>query len=460
MRRLSEVFIGSSSEKKKLAIAIQKKLEKLPISVLPWWSDRAFRPGDFTLPRLIQLAGLCEGSVFVFGADDKIWFRGTKGMSVRDNVLLEYGLFVGQTGPRHTLIVAESSVKLPSDTSGMMVMFYQPDDTLSATASRVVNHFTELLREFDGNSDTGDTGLAVKTDWNLKIHDINGADVTSELYEGRTGARAWSGVAGDIGYVDRTQSGINGQKIAELVNNRPVSTIISFGPGLGGMDNEITSHLSGNLLREYIPIDTNEYFLINSAKAVAQGNPQVECKHAFRCNFETDTTFLSRMIKDHSTGNRLFLMAGGTFGNSRRSVSAQLKTLYGLMEAGDLFVFDLFCHGDGYRVDVDPMASVDLWSNSVEKFFAGSVGFRPELNDSLQDFVAKIEASIIVGTSGLTKTTTIVVREKSTKQIIVEIRRFDADEIISAIGAVGFTIGGSLKVTEGTVERHVILAVK
>ena len=259
----------------------------------------------------------------------------------------------------------------------------------------------------------------------------------------KAGRGPWHGLglSRDPDYADRTQTNINGVQIAELIGSREICTIVSLGPGLGNVDAEVAANLKSTKLREYVPVDVNRYFLLHSARRVAAQNPAVECKCAIQCDFDMDASYVGTVILDHCPGPRLFLMAGGTFGNSRRSVSAQLGALFDIMDKGDTFTFDLFCHGPSYDPHNDPLKDRSQWPAAVEAFFVS--GIRQLSGKSLLSASRarqRIYAKETVGNSGLAKTTTISVVNQHTGQSLLDIRRFDFAEIRSAIGKAGFAI--------------------
>ncbi|WP_353806260.1 L-histidine N(alpha)-methyltransferase [Prosthecochloris sp.] len=450
-----QVFIGSSNERRPLARKIVTELEALSLSVLPWWDKRAFRATDITLPRLIQLANLCEAAVLVFGGDDKIWFRPDPtanrkkkpNLAVRDNVLLEYGLFVGLAGLRHTVIVAEHGVKLPSDLNGVTVIYFSQKDSLKSIADRVGEYFSGLLQDDLESSKFSDSSMAIRTDWRLEMHRVHDRKAASSawnpanLYVGMDGALAWSKVETDPAYSNRTQTNLNGHQIATLIGNHSVSTIVSLGPGLGTVDAELIANLKVKKLQEYVPVDINHFLITKSAENVAAKNPWVECKHGILCDFDQNTSFIGQIISKHCPGPRLFLMAGGTFGNSTRTEQSLLGSLYQVMNHGDIFVFDLFCYGSMYDVNADPMFDFGQWPLAVKKFFVNGVrqftgDHRISENSALQRLIVTQKK----GLSGLPNTTTISFRYASSGISLVDIRRFDATEITNAIRSAGFCI--------------------
>jgi hypothetical protein len=448
-----------------MASVIAEALRGLGLSVLPWWDEHAFRPGDVTLTRLVQIAKLCEASVLVFGGEDEVWFRGRQHMAARDNVLMEYGLFVGQTGLQRAIIVAKEGIKLPSNVDGVTAIFFRERESYISVAGRVRAHFQKLLANRMRRESLSDSGIVIHTDWNLAIHRVDGNGFTgwsgSSIYEGRDGALAWSKVEEDPRYADRTQRSINGGRIAELVGAREISTIVSLGPGMGAIDAEVASNLKSTRLREYVPVDINRHFLLNSAKRVAAQNPTVECKSAIQCDFDTDTSFIGSVILDQCPGPRLFLMAGGTFGNSTRSVSALLSSLFAIMEAGDTFTFDLFCHGPGYDPQQDALHRPN-WSSSVEAFFVNGLR-RLAREPRMPAAAAKRRLDTVIageGRSALPRTITISVTDKETGQTIIDIRRFDLSSIKRAISMAGFSIGSTNNAPVGQLQRHILLAMK
>lgn len=98
-----EIFIGSSSEAAKFMEDIAVKLESLGHKPL-LWSDVGkgiFPANSNTIDALIAITERVDAAVFIFSADDKTWndkFAIGDKKAVRDNVLLEYGLFVGSLG--------------------------------------------------------------------------------------------------------------------------------------------------------------------------------------------------------------------------------------------------------------------------------------------------------------------------------------------------------------------------
>jgi hypothetical protein len=135
---LPTVFIASSREKKEVAQAIAEFLHEIAIPK-PWFLPESFRPGEYPLTELLQLADECHFGFFVFGMEDIIAFRATgkstsrakkitvKQRATRDNVVFELGLFMGKRGARNSFIIIEKAdfdEHLLSDLKGLTVIIY------------------------------------------------------------------------------------------------------------------------------------------------------------------------------------------------------------------------------------------------------------------------------------------------------------------------------------------------
>ena len=119
-----EIFIGSSSEAKDYMEEIALKLEELHAEPLLWNASGKgiFVPGTNTIDALIAITKRVQAAVFVFHADDKIWNDKSSLESsdtVRDNVLFEYGLFMGALSKKNVCFVCKGKLHLASDLKGI-----------------------------------------------------------------------------------------------------------------------------------------------------------------------------------------------------------------------------------------------------------------------------------------------------------------------------------------------------
>lgn len=122
--KLMEIFIGSSSEAKDYMDEIAAKLEELKTTPLLWNASGKgiFIPGDNTIDALIKITKRVQAAVFIFNADDKTWNEKSSldtTDSVRDNVLFEYGLFMGALEKKKVCFVCKGKPKIASDLKGI-----------------------------------------------------------------------------------------------------------------------------------------------------------------------------------------------------------------------------------------------------------------------------------------------------------------------------------------------------
>ncbi len=88
------LFIGSSSENLKIAYAIQENLDHDFEATV--WNQNVFDLSRSTLETLVAKVPDFDAAVFVFSPDDVASVRGKAKQIVRDNVVFELGLFIGQ----------------------------------------------------------------------------------------------------------------------------------------------------------------------------------------------------------------------------------------------------------------------------------------------------------------------------------------------------------------------------
>jgi beta-phosphoglucomutase-like phosphatase (HAD superfamily) len=122
------LFIGSSKESLYLANAAHSNLdEDAEVTI---WNHGIFKLSSFNLENLLNELGNCDYGLFVFSPDDVAKIRGEKRRIVRDNVILELGLFLGRLGRKRSFILMPRGVKhfrIPTDLSGLVLAEYNHD---------------------------------------------------------------------------------------------------------------------------------------------------------------------------------------------------------------------------------------------------------------------------------------------------------------------------------------------
>lgn len=135
------LFVGSSSEGKRVALAIRAACKaKLTTGIeVRVWSEGLFQASQTVIEDLVLLAGSCDFAALVFTPDDRTRSRGKIKAAPRDNVVYELGLFTGALGRERSLLVVPSGVdvKIPTDLLGVTMLTYQPAKTARALAKRV-----------------------------------------------------------------------------------------------------------------------------------------------------------------------------------------------------------------------------------------------------------------------------------------------------------------------------------
>lgn len=113
----TRIFIGSSSEGLNVAKRVKAFFSNDYECFL--WTDDMFKYNDNFLETLLKEANLFDFGILVFTKDDFTTSRDRKFDSPRDNVVFEYGLFLGRLGRDNAFIIQEKDVKLPSDLFGI-----------------------------------------------------------------------------------------------------------------------------------------------------------------------------------------------------------------------------------------------------------------------------------------------------------------------------------------------------
>lgn len=138
-----QIFIASSTEGLDVAYAVQELLEHNAECTV--WDQGIFDPSSYTMLDLIARLKITDYGIFVFSIDDTAKIRGKEEEIVRDNVILELGLFMGAIGQRNCFIIIPSSnekVHLPTDLTGITMLTYnakRKDGNLKAALGPTVN---------------------------------------------------------------------------------------------------------------------------------------------------------------------------------------------------------------------------------------------------------------------------------------------------------------------------------
>jgi hypothetical protein len=132
------IFIGSSSEGLSCAEHVKNLLEENAALDCTLWNDGTiFGLNSSYLESLLKAGSMFDFGILVATQDDLTNKRGEINYSARDNVLFEYGLFMGRLGRFRTLILKQKDVDLPSDLDGIHMSEFQRGENDEITDSLV-----------------------------------------------------------------------------------------------------------------------------------------------------------------------------------------------------------------------------------------------------------------------------------------------------------------------------------
>jgi hypothetical protein len=147
------VFIGSSAEGRPIAQAV---LDQLSHETNPkLWTDQLFLPGQYPLDTLEKQLRQNAFAILVATPDDQLIKRGVELPAMRDNLLLEFGLFTGALGRQRAFFLCPDSptVELPSDLLGMIMATYDGTcahgaaEEIAAAVARPCQQILAVIRE-------------------------------------------------------------------------------------------------------------------------------------------------------------------------------------------------------------------------------------------------------------------------------------------------------------------------
>lgn len=123
------VFIGSSVEGLNVAYAVQQNL--LHEAEVTVWGQGVFELSRTTMESLTKALYESDFAIFVFSPDDLVRIRETTAPAVRDNVLFEFGLFIGRLGRERVyfLLPSGGDLHLPTDLLGVTPGRYESTRT-------------------------------------------------------------------------------------------------------------------------------------------------------------------------------------------------------------------------------------------------------------------------------------------------------------------------------------------
>lgn len=118
MDRVINIFIGGSKEGLKYGKIIKERFENIGTYNCVVWDKDVFQFNQSFLSSLSKASIVYDFGIFVASKDDLAVIRDDVYEVPRDNIIFEYGLFLGIMGNNRTYLVQEDGCKLPTDLLG------------------------------------------------------------------------------------------------------------------------------------------------------------------------------------------------------------------------------------------------------------------------------------------------------------------------------------------------------
>jgi predicted nucleotide-binding protein len=144
-----KIFIGSSTEGLNVARKIKAGLKY--DAHVDTWADGLFdKPSQAYIEVLENILTNYEYGIFVFTPDDNIFSRGKISSIPRDNVIFEYGMFLGKHTRKKAFFIVPRGVdvKIMTDLLGITSLDYDPTNTnLQSAVSDACDQIRTIINE-------------------------------------------------------------------------------------------------------------------------------------------------------------------------------------------------------------------------------------------------------------------------------------------------------------------------
>lgn len=122
-----KIFLGSSTESARTMNEVAGWLEKEGRhSVYRWKAPGVIHQGHAYFDEHLRIITEMDGALFIFAEDDKVQKRDRATAATRDNVIFEYGMFVGFLGRESVLRLVVGEPDTPTDLHGLHVLRLPP----------------------------------------------------------------------------------------------------------------------------------------------------------------------------------------------------------------------------------------------------------------------------------------------------------------------------------------------
>jgi hypothetical protein len=149
MDRVISIFIGGTSEGLKFADKVKGEFEKLGKVQCTVWSRDTFQYNESFLDSLSKASIIHDFGIFIASSDDLALVREQIIEVTRDNVIFEYGLFLGAMGNNRTFLLQEEDCKLPTDLLGFSTPRFKRTFKSEKWSDLIGEIYDNILIQFD-----------------------------------------------------------------------------------------------------------------------------------------------------------------------------------------------------------------------------------------------------------------------------------------------------------------------
>lgn len=319
-----------------IKVGIHREMWDDQVSITPWWNCIKFKTAGEVLEALIDIVHEYDLGIFVFGKDNMAIEKEQVEYFPNNNVLIELGMF--KVMGKKTFIIEDGSIIKPSDINNAKTVKFSETDN-------IVDGFVETIKNIKKDSRFHQYDNAcVYYDYNLPNKFINFNDsnknelqkwCTKSLFVGTKSAFLWNIIEERESYNEHLVVQDFAQRTAFLETSTKIDNIISFGPGVGRIDESLMEcpNIQPNIC--YIPIDLNASLVIKSVQRISKMGKQIP--FAVIDDFEENACYprLAKLIEQNRNKigkNNLFSMLGVTFSNLAMNCSSFCSKMNVIMQ--------------------------------------------------------------------------------------------------------------------------------
>jgi hypothetical protein len=157
----SRIFLGSSADNLGVLNRVAGLLSDVGECIL--WT-KAFVQNRSNLDSLMRQTKLSDFSIMLAMKNDLLLKKNEIHDVARDNVIFEFGLFLGSSGINRSYLLAEDGINLPSDLDGITISKFTLEEGKYNSIDKICQNIKEAIISISKGSDLGflpSTALAI-----------------------------------------------------------------------------------------------------------------------------------------------------------------------------------------------------------------------------------------------------------------------------------------------------------